>query len=117
MSPLREFTSSNIGRKRSAEEATALFIICKVPALPNEASKDVSVVIFFVGDFYDYKEIIKESIKGEQELNGVTIYVPRDARSAKFISRTFLAEQLSLMDPETREFKKFITANIEVSLL
>lgn len=84
MSPIQAFTSSNVGRKRSIEESSVLFINCIVPATPTDESKDVPVAMFAVGDFFEFKDDLKESVKAEQVVNGAKWRFPEYAAITTF---------------------------------
>lgn len=59
---------------------------------------DYTVALMIVGDFFSLKEYIKDGMKFEQEVNRVTIPVPRNAWPAKFKNSKVINEQLHAMD-------------------
>ena len=105
---------STIARKRKSDESSGTMLIFKIVG-DGLLEKDHSVALFICGDFYALKEIIKDSVKYEQEINNVTIPVPRDAHPAKFLSKDLLTKRVRVMDSEILGMAKFIQNNVEIS--
>ena len=114
VSPLKAFTEGAVGQKRKIQENNATLIVFKIPAA-TKAEKDRPTFLAMAGDLYNVKDYIKESIRFEQNVNGITIPVPHDALPAKYASREFTAQCVSSMDHKLRDLKDFILADMEVS--
>lgn len=110
VSPIKSFTT-NI-KKRKADECTGVMLEFVIAGMSGEV--DCPAALMFSGDFYSLKEFIKDGMKYEQEVNRVTIPVPRDACPAKFLSSKLLNDQLCLMDSEVLDMVKFVRENMEV---
>lgn len=88
-------------------------MLFKVPG--GEGDDDRTVAALLYGDCFEIKEIVKMSVRTEQEVNRVTIPVPRDAFPAKYVSRSLFAIQLSLMKQKAPDLKQQLASHMEVS--
>lgn len=104
---------ATVARKPKSDECTGLLAEFVIPGMGGELDYTAAVVI--VGPFYSLKEFIKDGVRFEQEINHVTIPVPRNAEPAKFLSSEWLNERIRVMDREIHGMALFFEKYIEVS--